>query len=330
MSDEFEIGAMASVGALAKTSPSVEAKEAQASSVCGNCGAPISSKFCQVCGQLASDFHRPIWTLVKDVLADAFSLDGRIARTIPALMFRPGWVTRSYLEGQRAKFVPPFRLFLLASLLFFFALFSLGNRLGIGQGLYFMPLPDGGYSVSFGEDGLLSKAGMEEGERLSGERLRELMEKQLMEEGGEEEVGSEFIDTAVKAYENQQLILMGIERWAPRLSFLILPLMTLFLSFVYFWRRRVYVYDHVIVSLHFQSFAYLLGAANIFIGQIVGGGIAWTLLLIPVYMYRQLRVTYQSGRFTSGIRVFILLLMLIVSLSLVSVGASILGYRDVN
>ena len=329
MSDEFETAGLASLGEVVNSPPIQEAQEADARNICANCGAAVSGRHCEACGQLTADFHRPIWMLVKDVLSDAFSLDGRIARTIPALVFRPGGVTRAYLEGQRAKFVPPFRLFLLASLLFFFALFSAGDRLGLGEGLYFMPLPDGGYSINFGESGVLGEANGDSEESITPEQLRDLLEAEIIDEGGEP-VDSEFIDNAVKAYENQQLIFMGIERWAPRLSILMLPLMTLFLTVFYLWYRRIYIYDHVIFSLHFQSFAYLLGAANLFIGQFAGGGIAWSLLFIPIYLYRQLRITYQSGRITSIIRVFGLLALLIFCLAAVSVGASFLGFRDVS
>ncbi len=329
MSDEFETAGLASLGGLAGSAPVDDANQAEAENRCANCGAPIRGRYCDQCGQLASDFHRPIWTLVKDVLTDAFSLDGRIARTIPSLMLRPGHVTRAYLEGQRARFVPPFRLFLLASLLFFFALFSMGSRIGIGNNLYIMPLPNGGYSIAFGADGLFETEGTELPEEITAESLRKILEREI-DQDQNTEIDDQFIETAVKAYENQRLIFMGIERWAPRLSFLILPLMTLFLTAMYLWYRRIYVYDHVILSLHFQSFAYLLGAGNLFIGQYIGGSIAWTLLLIPIYLYRQLRETYRSGRITSGIRVLFLLVLLVVCLSAVSVGASVLGYRDVG
>jgi len=110
----------------------------------------------------------------------------------------------------------------------------------------------------------------------------------------------------------------------------LLPLMAAFLTLVYAWVKRIYVYDHVITSLHFQSFAYILGASIMYAGIPLGGSAAWAFFLLPVYLYRQLRVTYQSGRIVSGIRVFVLLLLLITCLVAVSVGASVLGYLDLN
>jgi hypothetical protein len=65
-----------------------------------------------------------------DAMADTFAIDGRLVRTLPALMFRPGHMTRKYLSGQRARYMPPFRLFLLASIVFFLTLFTAGDNLG--------------------------------------------------------------------------------------------------------------------------------------------------------------------------------------------------------
>ena len=299
-------------------------------SVCANCGHPVTGKFCDNCGQLTSDFHRPIWTLTKDVLSDALSLDGRIARTLPSLMFAPGRVTRAYLEGKRARYVPPFRLFLLTSLIFFFTLFAMGERVGWGQDLYVLPMPGGGYSIAFGTPEILG--GDEAGDisALSSDDIKELLIEELGNDPEFVEGRDAYLNTVVRVLENQREITMGIERWVPRLGFLILPLMALFLTLAYAWVRRIYVYDHVITSLHFQSFAYILGAAIMISGLLIGGHVAWALFFIPIYLYRQLRVTYQSGRITSGIRALMLFILLFTSLVLVSVGASVLGYLDLN
>lgn len=90
---------------------------------CRNCGEPVGLRFCTNCGQLGTDFHRPIWDLISSSLDDMFSFDGRLWKSIPMLMLRPGRMTRSYIDGQRARFVPPFRLFLLSSVIFFLTVF---------------------------------------------------------------------------------------------------------------------------------------------------------------------------------------------------------------
>ncbi len=91
---------------------------------CRNCGRVVDERFCTVCGQLGADFHRPVWDLVASSIGDMFALDGRLWRSLPMLVFRPGRMTRAYIEGRRARFVPPFRLFLLMSVIFFLTVFT--------------------------------------------------------------------------------------------------------------------------------------------------------------------------------------------------------------
>lgn len=95
--------------------------------VCSNCETKLAGPVCHSCGQTADTFHRPVWDLVMEVLDGLFGIEGRLWRTIPPLMFRPGWLTRQYLSGVRARFVMPFRLYLTASVLFFLLMFSVNS-----------------------------------------------------------------------------------------------------------------------------------------------------------------------------------------------------------
>jgi len=87
--------------------------------ICTNCGARLVGPVCHQCGQTVDTYHRPLVTLLGELLDGLFSLDGRAARTVPNLLLRPGRVTRRYLQGARARFVQPFKLYIVASLLFF-------------------------------------------------------------------------------------------------------------------------------------------------------------------------------------------------------------------
>jgi hypothetical protein len=71
------------------------------------------------------------WELLKDAGDLLASLDSRIWKTLGLLMFRPGRLTLEYLQGKRARFVPPVRLFIASSIVFFF-IASLNTRLEFG------------------------------------------------------------------------------------------------------------------------------------------------------------------------------------------------------
>ncbi|WP_084417882.1 DUF3667 domain-containing protein [Henriciella litoralis] len=125
MSAEMETAAAASVGGL-----SAGGKSDLSGQPCRNCGELVAKRHCPVCGQLAASFHRPFLGLIIDTISDSFALDGRIAKTLPLLFFRPGRLSRRYSEGKRARYVPPFRLFLLSSLIFYFVVFLFADRAG--------------------------------------------------------------------------------------------------------------------------------------------------------------------------------------------------------
>lgn len=54
-----------------------------------------------------------------DLLDNLFSYDSRVYRTLVPLMTKPGFVCREYLAGKRVRYLPPFRLYLFASIIFF-------------------------------------------------------------------------------------------------------------------------------------------------------------------------------------------------------------------
>jgi hypothetical protein len=90
---------------------------------CLNCGAALGGQYCGQCGQRARSRLISLWELVSDAFGDLFELDSRLWRTLVPMLIRPGLLTRDYLEGRRARFMPPFRMYLVLSLIFFLVAF---------------------------------------------------------------------------------------------------------------------------------------------------------------------------------------------------------------
>ncbi|MBS0361359.1 MAG: DUF3667 domain-containing protein [Proteobacteria bacterium] len=88
---------------------------------CPNCGTAVAGPWCYACGQRAEKYSRSIWRLIVEAFESIFDIDGRVWRTFPRLILNPGRLTREYLDGHRAPQVPPFRIFLVALLIVFFA-----------------------------------------------------------------------------------------------------------------------------------------------------------------------------------------------------------------
>ena len=63
-----------------------------------------------------------------EIFGDILTWDSRLWRTAIALIFRPGFLTAEFIAGRRARYVPPFRLYLIISFLIFLFL-SVGSRI---------------------------------------------------------------------------------------------------------------------------------------------------------------------------------------------------------
>jgi hypothetical protein len=88
---------------------------------CENCGAPLTGHYCAQCGQAAVDYRRSFRHVIADVLDSFLNWDSKFFATIALLIFKPWQLTNEFLAGKRVRYVNPLRLYLLASILFFFA-----------------------------------------------------------------------------------------------------------------------------------------------------------------------------------------------------------------
>src|SRR3954470_19347495 len=85
---------------------------------CLNCGAELAGRFCHECGQ-HTHVHRTLSAFFHDFLHGVLHFEGKIWRTLPLLAWKPGELTRRYIDGQRASFVSPIALFLFCVFLTF-------------------------------------------------------------------------------------------------------------------------------------------------------------------------------------------------------------------
>ncbi len=88
---------------------------------CENCGAQLEGHWCAKCGQPAIDYRRSFRHVIADLLNEFLNWDSKFFATIGLLLVRPWKLTNQFLAGHRVRYVHPLRLYLLASILFFFA-----------------------------------------------------------------------------------------------------------------------------------------------------------------------------------------------------------------
>ena len=88
---------------------------------CPDCGHEATAAYCPSCGQRLDVDPKTMGYWLRVSLDETLSLDGRLPRTLAKLILRPDFLTREWMEGRRRRWSQPFRLYLLASAVFFTA-----------------------------------------------------------------------------------------------------------------------------------------------------------------------------------------------------------------
>ena len=85
---------------------------------CENCGAEAISSYCQECGQRYESHLHPFRGLITEIASSLFNVDNRLLQTLK-LLLKPGRLTKAYLAGRRIRYISPFRLYLICSVIYF-------------------------------------------------------------------------------------------------------------------------------------------------------------------------------------------------------------------
>lgn len=278
---------------------------------CPNCGDATPGNFCRNCGQARRDVHVSLREIVADFLEDQLALSARLPRTLGGLLFRPGFLTREYLAGRIVRYLPPLRLYLMASVAFFLVLAyvadvrTLGSMIdrearsepGRGKGVDTVEVVQGRavrVAVTTGNRGKVVDLPPMDTTKVS-PWLRPLLRRARRQEARL---------NGMSQGEAIQVLAGGLEENAPKAVFVLLPVFAALLKGLYLRRKRLYV-EHFVFALHVHAFAFLLftvmllapdGPVNLVLG-------CWFL----AYLFLAMRRVYGQGVLRTAVRYVALL-----------------------
>jgi hypothetical protein len=303
---------------------------------CLNCGTVLIGPHCHQCGQPAH-VHRTVTAWWHDLAHGIMHLDGKVWRTLPLLAWRPGELTRRYVDGQRARFVSPLALFLF-SVFLMFALFSLFGVTSIGdteaaRTEAAAELEEANDSVARLEAERQRLAARGAGTAAIDEQLTEARAEQRLLEmtrgggrlfEGDVDTGWRRLDQGIrKAYENPQLLFYKLQTNAYKFSWALIPISVPFLWLLFLhrarYRREYKAYDHLVFVTYSIAFMSLVLIAFVLLGAVglSGGLVSLALILVPpLHIYRQLRGAYALSRASALWRTFALLIFAAVAMTL--------------
>jgi hypothetical protein len=306
MGEELETAGAISLGGLFRRGK--HAETLPIGSPCPNCKTKLEGPWCYHCGQLAEDFHRSAFKLLTESINEFLDLDNRIWRTVPDLLIRPGRLTRSYLDGQRAPQVPPLRLFLIVLLALFLVGLNLGNH-----------TPPNLRMPANKADAIKS---VQAANNMSAADKKELEHDINVEFDNDKDAAAQWLTARVKnAIAHQSEFWQAVQNWAERFAVLMLPLSAILLSLLFAFQKKFYLFDHIIFSMHSLSFVCLLLTGTILWDHYLPlklGGLP--LLAAPVHLFFHMRGVYGTGVFGTLVRMFLLLIGSIIGAAFIVLG----------
>jgi hypothetical protein len=330
---------------------------------CLNCGAHLRGQYCGSCGQRARSRLISLWELVRDAFGDLFELDSRLWRTLVPLVIRPGRLTHDYLQGRRARYMPPFRMYLVLSLLFFLvAFFDPSETFGI-----------------FYDPQTLEEAADEErreAAEIAAEVRRDIAEEGIIvgepaDTAGTEEDADDGLDIRINGegateancqvddesidgpewlkrrltperlkhiceqvrQDNGRQFLRNLYDNIPIALIVLLPIMAFVLKALYPLSRRYYV-EHLLFFVHFHAFLFLILTLQFLIGRMnatLPTPKAVGILLIvaasfyvPVYLFVAMRRVYGQGRLLTSLKYVALTVSYLAGITVTMLGAVII------
>lgn len=321
---------------------------------CLNCNAIVQGTFCGICGQENLDTKESIGALIRHFFEDITHFDGKFFSTLKYLLFKPGYLPAAYMNGKRATYLNPVRMYVFTSFVFFLIMFSFNNfdkkleevtkKENIVQ-INLTNMADSVYekisrqlnndsvvpkSVSAAKIARIKKALNKENN--SAERYRRSQDTAKIKDNWVERTISEKLKTLQDKY-NGNKTRMGIGiintfiHYLPQLLFVSLPLMTLILGILYARGRKFNLVNHGIFLIHYYVFMFVVTLLMLGIERVNKildlGMIDWIQtgigIYIMYYFYKALSVFYRQGRAKTILKYFIFFCSFLFVLSFLSI-----------
>ena len=295
---------------------------------CSNCGAPLSGEYCAACGQR----NEPHVHSVAHFFAEAFEsithADSRLWRTLWYLLAKPGRLTLEFFKGHRVAYLPPFRLYLVISLVFFLVATPEGSVNVNIDGPPTAERVQGMNEVARALENELAKT-PGAAQAAAAIRSQAAAEAAALENGGnakeiagvqQQNFISEFCDgfkeadpkagaeyAKLRAFcsksgaERTRQIGEAMMHNIPRAMFVFLPLLALVMKGLY-WRPKRYYVEHLLLLVHNHAFVFLALSIVYLLQMIprVGEYLGWlefaVWCYIVWYIFRAMRVYYAQSR----------------------------------
>jgi len=280
-----------------------------ASNVCKNCRSDTSGNYCQQCGQ-ATHLHVPsAREFLHEFIAHYVALEGKLWKTLGTLLFRPGLLTKEYIDGRRVRYIEPLRIYLTFSIIFF-ALFKFSGmeliNLGDEQPAAIVVAADDKPTVP------PMVAGTPEHATELKRSVKPFVSRVSAVNASIGQKFEHFFDLPRRAQE--EAFKRAFYSYTPYVIFALMPVFALYLKVLYLGTGRRYG-EHFLFALHSNAFAFLMFSILLLLPN-------WDMLEFILFMWllfylpTAMRRVYGGSRRMTGLRWIVLMAMHLLSMIL--------------
>jgi hypothetical protein len=309
--------------------------------VCPNCSTLIAGKFCQGCSQPAHLHVPSAYEFLHEFIAHYVALEGKLWKSVALLLFRPGRLTRDYIEGKRVRYIEPLRLYLSFSIIFFaifkFGGVNFGDTVSVGEPARQAreqarerSTPSDGKTAVLVKKGSLDEARQELRKQRKPDSLIELDagdDKKIERKAASihPALGKKVAHFNTLSHDAQRdALTRAFFSYAPYAIFLLMPVFAALLKLLYLGSGRRYG-EHLLFALHANAFAFLMLSLVLILPDGIPLLGPLLMLWLTFYLPTAMRKVYGGGRLITGLRWIVLMSMHLLCALLAMVGAAALA-----
>jgi hypothetical protein len=279
---------------------------------CLNCGDPTAGRFCPTCGQRKTAVLVSLRTILADVLEDQLVINPALPRTVAALLLHPGFLTEEYVRGRIVRYIAPFRLYIVSSVLFFLVVSFISlralERVAVVPSAEPADLPAAVVTLeevssdeqarrAAGDAGVVLPPGTMQPWAQPLQALDPATPFHAAIQRKLAQIGHLPQQDAVRS------IVSDLLDYAPHVMFLLLPVFAFMLKLLYIRRDRYYA-EHFVFALHVHAFFFLM-----FLIMLVTPGSAVDrilLLWMVAYVWLAMKRVYRQGWVRTSLKWWVL------------------------
>lgn len=265
---------------------------------CANCDTLYTGNYCPNCGQSNKTLNKPFRFIVSDFASNIFAFDTRLWNTISTIFVKPGKIAQDIMAGKRERYMPPFRLYVFVSFIFFLML-----NYSTPSGPESDALSNA-FNVNLLYDNDTAKDSLEVALTEADSVRLEKVDTAIMQPlDGNFDIDFKDVFAHPKRYYSQFL------RWVSTAMFFLLPMYG-FLLWLFFRKTQTHYFGHLILAINQHVFTFLLFIILMGVDFILPENESsigtWIFLSIPIYYFFGAYRLYQRKWSTTLMRLAVI------------------------